>query len=396
MKSLSSLLFEKVHSSNLIYNCCWEDPRVDRKVLNLNSSSCVLVITSAGCNALDYMLAGAGTIHAVDMNYRQNALLELKIAAARGLDYADYFSMFGYGVLQNPTQIYKENLRSFLTSASQKYWDKYIQFFKQTGLRNSFYFHGTSGLVARCMKLYLDHVAGAGQICKELLEASDLEEQKSIYFGKLKPKLWNSTLRWIINSTFFMALLGVPKAQIEQVQRYHPRGMSGFIEDCLDNVFGRLSLKDNYFWRVYLQGHYDLDCCPEYLTESGYNTIREGGFERINIHTSTIKNFLKTQNTRTFSHFVLLDHMDWLHTNLKEELSAEWEEILRVADLDSKVIFRSGGYKVEYLDDLEVKDKVGTIKLGSKLKYDTNITKELHPFDRVHTYGSFYLAEIAV
>jgi S-adenosylmethionine-diacylglycerol 3-amino-3-carboxypropyl transferase len=40
----------------------------------------LLVITSAGCNVLDYTLTGPRRILAVDANPRQNALLELKFA----------------------------------------------------------------------------------------------------------------------------------------------------------------------------------------------------------------------------------------------------------------------------------------------------------------------------
>ena len=73
-------IFSQVHGGNLVYNTCWEDPRLDREMLNLQPDSRVVMITSAGCNALDYLLDGPAQIHAVDMNPRQNALLQLKIA----------------------------------------------------------------------------------------------------------------------------------------------------------------------------------------------------------------------------------------------------------------------------------------------------------------------------
>ena len=74
-------LFELVHRHNLVYNTCWEDPRLDRVALDLGPDDTLLVVTSAGCNVLDYALTGPRRIHAVDMNPRQNALLELKLAA---------------------------------------------------------------------------------------------------------------------------------------------------------------------------------------------------------------------------------------------------------------------------------------------------------------------------
>src|SRR5215510_12668370 len=96
-QKLSGRLFKVVHNRNLIYNTCWEDPALDREALALGPADRVVVITSAGCNALDYLLAGAGEVNAVDVNPIQNALLELKVAAARGLDHAAFFDLFGKG-----------------------------------------------------------------------------------------------------------------------------------------------------------------------------------------------------------------------------------------------------------------------------------------------------------
>src|SRR5262249_44831794 len=89
--------FNMVHHHNLVYNTCWEDPRLDRQALKLAPDAPVRAIPSAGCNALDYALQAPRHIHAVDMNPRQNALLELKIAGIRRLDFETFFGLFGRG-----------------------------------------------------------------------------------------------------------------------------------------------------------------------------------------------------------------------------------------------------------------------------------------------------------
>ncbi len=83
-------VFEADSRNSLIYNQCWEDPAVDRQALALTPADRVLVITSAGCNALDYALLGARVL-AVDQNPRQNHLLELKRAGIRALDFESFF-----------------------------------------------------------------------------------------------------------------------------------------------------------------------------------------------------------------------------------------------------------------------------------------------------------------
>ena len=105
-------VFNAICGRSLIYNTCWEDPAVDRKALNLGPNDTVLAITSAGCNVLDYALLGPKRIHAVDANPRQTALLELKLAAIRCLDYEDFFALFGRGHHDDSAQLYCKLLRA--------------------------------------------------------------------------------------------------------------------------------------------------------------------------------------------------------------------------------------------------------------------------------------------
>ena len=69
--------------SCIIYNVAWEDPRIDGEVLKIGDEDTMLMLTTGGCNVLDRLLDGAKHIVSVDLNKAQNALLELKLAAAR-------------------------------------------------------------------------------------------------------------------------------------------------------------------------------------------------------------------------------------------------------------------------------------------------------------------------
>lgn len=94
MSKLQNWFFHQIHGKKLIYNACWEDPRCDRKLLQLNKNSKLVMITSAGDNLLDYLLDEPAEIHSVDMNFRQNALLELKRTMFQYGDYEALFSVF--------------------------------------------------------------------------------------------------------------------------------------------------------------------------------------------------------------------------------------------------------------------------------------------------------------
>ena len=152
-------LFDLVHRHNLVYNTCWEDPRLDRVALNLGPDDTVLVVTSAGCNVLDYALTAPRHVYAVDLNPRQNALLELQLAGIRRLDYERFFAFFGSGYLPDARAVYREALRPDLTWWSKRYWDRWIGFFGNP--QRSFFFRGAAGAVARAVNPYINVVIGA-------------------------------------------------------------------------------------------------------------------------------------------------------------------------------------------------------------------------------------------
>jgi S-adenosylmethionine-diacylgycerolhomoserine-N-methlytransferase len=86
--------------------------------------------------------------------------------------------------------------------------------------------------------------------------------------------------------------------------------------------------------------------------------------------------------------------MDWMSYNNPQALMEEWNAILQKARPGSRVIFRSAGLKVTYLDHLRVQFRGREVELGQLLRYHTARAAELHARDRVHTYGSFYIADL--
>ena len=73
---------------------------------------------------------------------------------------------------------------------------------------------------------------------------------------------------------------------------------------------------------------------------------------------------------------------------------SEWNAILEKARPQSRVIYRSAGLKVTYLDHLHVIHRGRKGELGHLLRYYPKMAAELHARDRVHTYGSFYIADL--
>ncbi len=385
-------MFSYIHGNHLIYNSCWEDPRLDREALTLGPDDEVALITSAGCNALDYALDNPRRIYAVDLNFRQNALLELKIAGIRQLDYEQFFAVFGDGGHPGFDEWYRERLRAELTPAARVYWDTRRHYFNRPRPEATFYHYGTTGVLARLVVKYLK-IARVHSDALRVFEASSLAEQRELYFGRIRRRFFHPAIKRALRADLTLGMLGIPKAQRDYLEQKCARSIADFMEDCVETVFTRLPTADNYFWRVYLFGRYSPECCPEYLRAGSFARLKDGLVNRIEIHTGPLAGFLAAHQA-PISRFVLLDHMDWLSHQHPALLQQEWQAILDKATSNARFLWRSGGFHVDYVDPIKVQFRGQSCRVGDLLRYDVAQAEACHARDRVHTYGSFYIANL--
>ncbi|HMQ49607.1 MAG TPA: BtaA family protein [Saprospiraceae bacterium] len=382
MNGFRDWFFRQVHTKNLVYNTCWEDPRCDRELLNLDANSEMVMITSAGCNALDYLLDNPAAIHCVDMNPRQNALLELKLAIFKHGSFEDLFELFGQGKHHDPKALYKDILRANLPDFAQKYWDKNMNFFNGKGIRKTFYHHGTSGTFAWMVNGYLKARKNLYQKVQQLFEAQSLDKQASLYY-EIEQVIINGVIEWLVNRHLTMSLVGVPRSQQELFVNNYDRGALGYIQESLRRVFTELPTQDNYFWKVYLSGSYSPTCCPSYLEQTNFDSIKSKA-SHIDTNTTTISEFLKS-NPGQYSHYVLLDHQDWLAANNRPALEEEWDLILKNSRPGTRILLRSAAQEVDFFPDF-VLDRV---------YFDQEASQASHTKDRVGTYASVYLGIVS-
>ena len=382
MKGINDLrdwVFRQVHTKNLVYNTCWEDPRCDRQLLQLNRDSEVVMITSAGCNALDYLLDDPKKINCIDMNPRQNALLELKKSSFHNATYAEHWAMFGDGVMADAEVQYQQKLRGSLPDFAAEYWDENWKYFNGKGIRKSFYHFSTSGTLAWIFNKYLKTRKKLYRQIKQMFDATSLEEQTKIY-NRIEGKIANKLVEFVVNRHLTMSMVGVPRSQQLLFAKKYERGAMGFIQECLRKVFTQIPTHDNYFYRLYLDGKYTKTCCPSYLEEQNFAVLKER-IDQIQTHTCTISAFLK-DNPGKYSHFILLDHQDWLAANSIPVLEEEWQLILANSRPGTRILLRSAAHQVDFFPQF-VLDAV---------EFEQELTAKTHVEDRVGTYASVYLA----
>lgn len=374
--------FRRVHGGNLVYNACWEDPRLDRELMGLDRESRVVMITSAGCNALDYLLDDPAEIHAVDMNPRQNALLQLKSALIERDRFEDLFSVFGEGSHEDFKRL-RKNLADLLPPYANRYWKEKHYYFKRSSLNPSFYYRGTAGQMAWIARQ--SFLGGRGVIrdcATALLEARSLEEQRELY-ENVRPILWTKLVTWLLRQPVAMAMLGVPRAQVRLIESNFDGGVPGFLEAKLEHILTEIPFWENYFWQVYLRGRYTRECCPNYLREE-HQAVLRGRVGRIKTHSTTIANFLR-EHPAAYSHYVLLDHQDWMAAHRPEALDEEWRLILENSRPGTAILMRSASPSIDFIPAFARE----RLALADEARIETN-----HSRDRVGTYGCMLFAHV--
>ncbi len=385
-------VFSTLYNRSLVYNACWEDPAVDRAALDFSLDDTVLMITSAGCNALDYVLAGAGRIHCVDVNPRQTALLELKLAAIQSLDYEDFYEIFGNGCHSDFLNIYQTHLNKHLSLVSQKFWNKRVHWFNNKP-GSSFYYHGLAGTVARMFRAYFNWHPELKQSINLLLECKDLKSQRDIYENRISPLLWSKGVKRTLSSSITLSFLGVPREQHSEVKRQHQEGVAGFIRESVRYISCDIPIHSNYFWHLYIRGRYSKQCCPEYLKEENFLKLKAGLASHIIPHTCSVTQFLSSSKEK-INKFILLDHMDWMGHDDQALLIEEWHEIFKNAANGGKVIFRSAHENPWFINKLKIPFEQSFYYLKDLLQFDEPLAQRLQTNDRVHTYPGFFIAKM--
>jgi S-adenosylmethionine-diacylglycerol 3-amino-3-carboxypropyl transferase len=231
------------------------------------------------------------------------------------------------------------------------------------------------------LRFYLQTCCGLKDDLWEFQRIRDLGDQARFYKTRIAPKLWSPTIRFLIRRPAVLSLMGVPTEQIGEIQRTSNPNVSSFIQERVGTTLSTIPMRHNYFWRVYMNGYYPADCCPNYLKREFFQCLRER-VSRIQIHTETLVDFLRSSNHR-FSVFVLLDHMDWLSTQPRL-LEQEWRCIMDRAEPGTRIIYRSGSIACNYIPDFALR----------RLRFQSEKTQVLHGQDRVGTYASFHCATV--
>ncbi|KNC96236.1 uncharacterized protein SPPG_08390 [Spizellomyces punctatus DAOM BR117] len=361
--------------STYIYAFAWEDPRVDLEFMELTPNDRMLVITSGGCNVLEYAAkVGPARIHAVDLNPCQNNMLELKLAGISSLEFSEFWKLFGEGHIPNFESVLDTKLSPFLSPSAFSFWKE------NAGFSNLFQ-TGCSGLAIRVFQFVIK-LRGLRDAVRRMCSAVTLDEQKQIWKEEIRPHFLSTWLITLLNNDRFLwGALGVPPAQmqmlIEEGTAYE------YIVNTFDPVIENTHLRtDNYFYYLPLMLKYNPRNVPAYLSKEGYRALQTqpARLNAIKIHTDVIVSVLEREcEDGELTRIILMDHLDWFS---HEDAEAEIGMVARKCATGGRVYWRSAGKRPWYNIIFEQKGfdvKPLQIREGSTMY-----------IDRVNMYASLW------
>ena len=374
----TSRVFLVVRAVQIIYNVAWEDPRIDGKVLKMGPGETILMLTTGGCNVLDRLLDGVEHIVSVDLNPAQNALLELKLAAAQALTHEQFFQLFAHSNRRLFDAVYARSLRPLLSTSAAEFWDSNAGYFDDA------MYSGASGGLARVL-CWLVWMFGLQPLVRAFLTCRTAEEQCDLLDQPQYARPFNrmvSAFDFLL--PVFCPFAGVPASQLRLVTGEAgdaPAGMTSLVRTFMDRVFRKTHLAgDNYFYYGYLYGKYSRTCCPRYLRPEYFDALKAAA-TRVTVRTALLHEAALDYADGYFSAMILLDHMDWLSP---DQIAQEWSVFCRKLNPETgRVLWRSFSFEQRW----------PMLKFLTFDRRSVDETEAAMP-DRVGMYNSCHLARV--
>lgn len=288
----------------------WEDSNIDLSVLEPKTGANIVCVTSAGCTVLALLSKGA-TVTAVDSNPAQNALLELKLSAARVLGYKEWRSFLGREEGGDRLSAYAKT-RERLSENARSFWDE-----RHSMLSSGILDQGTIENILRTARRFYHRFVNSPASCERWFDLRDLEAQRQYYRDSWDTWRRRLFLRLCVNPMLFRR--SSPTAN--QYAHIHRTKILNAVVNRLEHAMTAIPTATNYFLSRLLLGRFlnVPDGEPNYLGRPAYEVISQVR-ERLTVHTDNLIEILERMPPETFNGFALSNVVDWLSPGAQERL----------------------------------------------------------------------------
>jgi S-adenosylmethionine-diacylglycerol 3-amino-3-carboxypropyl transferase len=352
----------------IYYSQCWEDADILVKALNISQEDDVLSITSGGDNTLALLLQKPKTLTAIDINPAQNYLLELKIAAIKGLGYNSFLEFIGVKQSNKRLETF-QNIKGSLSEEASQWWSQ------RTNLIEKGIIHiGKLENYFRLFKKLVLPIIHSEKTTAELFELNSLQDQKDFYINK-----WDNWRLRLLVKLFFSKAVMSRVGRSKDAFRYATTGNLGqhYLAKT-KQVITNIPIEANYYLDYILHGTYsNQERMPTYMQEKYYQTLREE-VDKIKIITKDINDFLSNSLENTFSKFNLSDIFESMSVDQTERVQGN---IARAGRTNGVIVFWN--------------NLVSRKSSNANIREDTETAKRLSLLDRSSfLYSNFIIESI--
>lgn len=360
----------------IVYSNVWEDPELNRQALQVTPEDTVLSITSGGCNSLNLLVEGPKKVVSIDGNPTQTYLLELKVAAARELQYDEFLEVLGVEIYNERKKFHPEyrltlyeKIKHGLSADARNFWDANRRLIQSGVLM--------CGKVEKFFKLYrsIHSFLYMFDPIEKIFFCPDLDTQRKVYdrinFGR-----WHF-LNWLfLNRKILSMVKGEHSFRFVDEKEFDKN-----LNRKVDRAMRNLDNRQNYFFALILLGKYlSYEAMPPYLLEENYAKLK-ANIDRIEPYTGISTDVLAKFGREYFTKLNLSNIFEWMENEIFNNVMREFIEMSKDG---ARLCYRYTLARPRELDEANSKILISEPELAEKL----------FSIDRSFMYESFHVYHV--
>jgi S-adenosylmethionine-diacylglycerol 3-amino-3-carboxypropyl transferase len=305
-----------------------EDPALEIEALRVGSTETAVVVSSGGCTALSLLASSAGKVVSVDLNRSQNHLVELKVAAVRGLDREASVGFLG-GAQASERSRWETfvALQPLLSPGARRYWERHADWIRTGVIR--------CGVSERFIRTVLAGVRAAvypRARVSALLACRTLDEQRAFFETRWNTRRWRWLFSLLLNRFVFR------RTYDPAFFTYATASFPEHFRRLAERTLTEIPVRSNYFLHQMLTECYpSADVAPPFLTPAGHAALGDV-HRRLQLVDGPLEELLRRTPDRSVHAFALSNICEWLAPDAVDRL---FSEVVRTAVPGARVIFRN-------------------------------------------------------
>lgn len=337
-----------------------EDWATEKKALQTKPHHRVLCVTASGDRPLHLLADTCDEMTAIDLNPVQNYLLELKIAALKQLDYAEYLGFLGL----QPHHQRKHTLNflsTHMTPQAADYWRRNGKIIEK-GIIYQGALERWSNRASTLIRLFRKREI------RDLFKCNSLEEQIAFVKHKWNHALWEKALNLAMHPWITSKFFKDPGMYANFSPSIKP---GSYTYQRMINCLNHHLAKENPLISFIFNGKIEPQAYPPYLKQEGIEKIKQN-LNRLSIKTMDVVEYLEKAPEQSIDRFSLSDVVSYLDYSSFKRLM---QGIIRTAKPGARFCLR------QFISRYEIPSE-----LNHDIKREHELEKLLEKEDRAFVY----------